>query len=215
MRANGLRFDAAPRTTFLGHCSSKRVKAAVLICLVFLVSYFGWLLFQISQSVQQVGSINQQIQTVQSSLDQAQKSTQVSDRPSVKGVGGGLPLTGIHSQTSRKALIGVIQQLNVPWHDIFEQLERLTPPDVALLSIEPDGQRRQIRLQAEAKSLDSLLRYASTLQQNGVFGRLNYSKHETNDQDPNRPVRLSFELGLSTPERLANYSTSSVQGAAQ
>jgi hypothetical protein len=215
MRTNGLCFDASPRYTFFGYRSPTPLKPAVSVGMVFLVTYLGWLLFQISQSAQEVHSINQKVQMVQSSLDQAQKSKRVSESTSTKGVQGGMQMTGAITPAARTALNGVIQHLNVPWHDIFEQLEASIPPDVALLSIEPDGQRGQIRLQAEAQSLDSLLRYASTLQQNGIFGRLSYSKHETNDQDPNRPARLSFELGLSPPKRLANSSTLDTQGAMQ
>jgi hypothetical protein len=215
MRANGLCFDAAPRHTFFGYRSPTPLKLAVSVCMVFLVTYLGWLLFQITQSAQEVNSINQKSQIVQSTLDQAQKSKRVSEPTSTKGVQGSWQMTGAITPATRTALNGVIQHLNVPWHDIFEQLEASIPPDVALLSIEPNGQRRQIRLQAEAKSLDSLLRYASTLQQNGIFGRLSYSKHETNDQDPNRPVRLSFELGLSPPKRLADSSALTTQEAVQ
>jgi Tfp pilus assembly protein PilN len=116
------------------------------------------------------------------------------------------------SKENLKALGSVIKQLNVPWQDIFKQLEKTMPPDIALLSIEPDAQRGLIRLQAEAESLDSLLRYASSLQNYSIFGRLYYSKHETNEQDPNKPVRLSFELGLSAPNRLAKPGPTGMQG---
>lgn len=90
----------------------------------------------------------------------------------------------------------VIRQLNVPWKNLFEDLEAMTPMDVALISIEPDGSRSTVKLVAEAKSLTTLLSYSSKLQQNGIFGRITYSKHETNEQDMNKPMRLSFELEL-------------------
>ena len=215
MRVNGLCFDATPRNTFFGHRSSTFFKVVISICLVFLLSYLCWLFFQILQSVQEVNSITQKIQNTQTSPNSVAKRKQISDLFSIKPAEGRILLTDIHSQVTRKALNGVIQQLNVPWHDIFEQLEASTSSEIALLSIEPDGQSGKIRLQAEAKSLDPLLRYASTLQQNGIFGRLSYSKHETNDQDPNRPVRLSFELELSAPKRFENSSTLGMPGAVQ
>jgi Tfp pilus assembly protein PilN len=99
---------------------------------------------------------------------------------------------------------GVIRQLNTPWHDLFKQLESSTPKDVALISVEPDARRGSLRLQAEAKTLDSLLVYADRLQNQGVLGQLTYSKHETNDQDPNQPIRLSVEYTLQAPPRLQN-----------
>jgi hypothetical protein len=100
------------------------------------------------------------------------------------------------SQEHRAAVNAVVDQLNISWHQVFEQLEDATPDNIALLSIEPDGKNSVIKFQAEAKSLDSLLLYASSLENRGLFGQLNYSKHETFEQDPNKPIRLSFELGL-------------------
>lgn len=201
MRASGLCFDAIPRYTFFGQRNPRWVNVVLCISLALLIGYVASLALQVSMTMQETRSISQQIQNTQPFSSQVTKTHRATEPSSVKV-----------AETDRKALNGVIQQLNIPWHDIFEQLESSIPPDVALLSIEPDGQRGQIRLQAEAKSLDSLLRYASTLQHNGIFGRLNYSKHETNDQDPNRPVRLSFELGLSTPQRLKDSSQQLGQG---
>jgi hypothetical protein len=79
--------------------------------------------------------------------------------------------------------------------------------DVALISIEPDGARSSVKLVAEAKSLTTLLNYSSKLQQNGIFGRITYTKHETNEQDTNKPVRLSFELELRSALLTANTTT--------
>ena len=105
----------------------------------------------------------------------------------------------------------VIRQLNVPWKNLFEDLESITPMDVALISIEPDGSRSTVKLVAEAKSLTTLLSYSSKLQQNGIFGRITYSKHETNEQDTNKPIRLSFELELRSALQTANKIASDAQ----
>lgn len=108
----------------------------------------------------------------------------------------------VTTEDQRRGLNTVVRQLNTPWQDLFDQLEKTTPTDIALISIEPDAKRATIRLVAEAKRLETLLSYASDLQQQGVLGRLTYSKHETNDQDSNKPVRLSFELDMRMPQRL-------------
>jgi hypothetical protein len=106
-----------------------------------------------------------------------------------------LPVSELTS-TQIRGYNNVIRQLNVPWKNLFEDLESMTPMDVALISIEPDGARSTVKLVSEAKSLTTLLNYSSKLQQNGIFGRITYSKHETNEQDTNKPIRLSFELVL-------------------
>ena len=118
------------------------------------------------------------------------------------------------SKEQRQQVNRVIHQLNTPWQDLFQQLERGTPNNVALISIEPDAGRASVKLQAEAKNLDVLLAYAASLQSQQVLGALTYSKHETNDQDPNKPVRLSFEMGLRMPARLMPSSSTETRTGA-
>lgn len=94
------------------------------------------------------------------------------------------------------------RQLNTPWSALLDALEVATPPDVALVSIEPDAAQALIRLQAEAKSLQTLLDYSQVLRTSGPFDELVLRKHDTNDQDGARPIRLTMELRfrrLSSP----------------
>jgi len=89
-----------------------------------------------------------------------------------------------------------VAQLNVPWSDIFDGLERRSQGDVGLTLLEPDAQKGRLRIQVEAKNVDTLLVYAQRLSLDPIFGTLTLQEHETNDQDPNRPARLSLELRL-------------------
>ena len=94
-----------------------------------------------------------------------------------------------------------VGQLNTPWSDVFNGLERQAQADIGLTVLEPDTKRGALRVQAEAKDIDRLLTYAEQLASDPAFGKLNLQQHETNEQDPNRPARLSFEV------RLVNAST--------
>ena len=204
MPVKSFQFASPPRHTFFGYCRAASVNAALVLGLIVAGVALVWMCFQVYQTQQETKALEQAVENLQSNIAEhinSQKTTQA------------LSTETDLSKENLKALGGVIKQLNVPWQDIFKQLEKTIPPDIALLSIEPDAQRGQIRLQAEAESLDSLLRYASTLQNYGIFGRLNYSKHETNEQDPNKPARLTFELGLSAPNRLAKPSAMNTQEA--
>lgn len=96
----------------------------------------------------------------------------------------------------RRAWNQVVRQLNTPWASLLTALESVTPDDVALVSIEPDARQASVRLQAEAKSLDALLVYAQALQGAEPFADVAPVKHETNEQDPNRPVRLTLNIRL-------------------
>jgi len=89
-----------------------------------------------------------------------------------------------------------VAQLNVPWSDIFDGLERRSQGNVGLTLLEPDAKKGRLRIQVEARDVDTLLVYAQRLSLDPVFGALTLQEHETNDQDPNRPARLSLELRM-------------------
>jgi hypothetical protein len=105
----------------------------------------------------------------------------------------GKPLTAREIAAWNEAAL----QLNTPWPALLAALEQATPADVALVSIEPDARSRSVRLQAEAKALDALLAYAQALQGRAPIGAVMPARHETNDQDPNKPLRLSMQLMLA------------------
>ena len=99
-----------------------------------------------------------------------------------------------------------VSQLNTPWSDVFNGLERQAQADVGLTVLEPDTKKGALRVQAEAKDIDRLLVYAEQLALDPAFGKLNFQQHETNEQDPNRPARLSFEVRLSNATTIAEAS---------
>ena len=88
------------------------------------------------------------------------------------------------------------RQLNTPWSALLDALEASLPDDVALVAIEPDAGQGSVRLQVEAKALDTLLAYARELRSIPLFADVNLVKHETNEQDGNRPMRLSLNIRL-------------------
>ena len=179
-------FESQPRYSFWGARTgfwSTLWKALALILAI------GWLVFvcagmlKTQQTMQLLASQEQDLR--QQTIDLKAKQQKQNQ----------LPVSAL-SPLQVRGYNSVIRQLNVPWKNLFEDLEAMTPMDVALISIEPDGSRATVKLVAEAKSLATLLSYSSKLQQNGIFGRITYSKHETNEQDTNKPIRLSFELEL-------------------
>jgi len=103
------------------------------------------------------------------------------------------------SAQQRAEWIQLTRQLNTPWSALLDALEAATPEDVALVSIEPDARQGSIRLQAEAKTLQSLLDYGQVLRTSGPFEDMILRKHETNEQDGMRPVRLTMELRFKRP----------------
>lgn len=106
---------------------------------------------------------------------------------------------GSPSPQQRVEWVQLTRQLNTPWSALLDALEAATPQDVALVSIEPDARQGVVRVQAEAKTLQTLLDYGQVLRISGPFDDLVLRKHDTNDQDGMRPIRLTMELRFKRP----------------
>ncbi|NRR31582.1 hypothetical protein HSX11_15505 [Oxalobacteraceae bacterium] len=88
---------------------------------------------------------------------------------------------------------GAIAQLNLPWRDLQEALLAATPPTVALLTLEPDAHKQVLRLNAETRNSDDMIAYIEQLKQQELFSGVLLTRHEINEQDPNRPLRFQVE----------------------
>jgi Tfp pilus assembly protein PilN len=91
------------------------------------------------------------------------------------------------------AVNSAIAQLNLPWRDVLDAMEAATPPTIALLALEPDAKKRVLKGVAEAKSSDGMIAYIKQLKQQTFFGAVVLTRHEINEQDPNKPLRFQFE----------------------
>lgn len=88
-----------------------------------------------------------------------------------------------------------IAQLNLPWRDLFDAMESATPGTIALLAVEPDAKKHTVKGTAEARTSDDMIGYLELLKKQPLFVSVLLTKHEINEQDPNRPVRFQFEAG--------------------
>jgi len=73
---------------------------------------------------------------------------------------------------------------------LFSAVESYSKDDVAVLSIEPDSQKGLVRINAEAKSLDSMLAYLVYLQKTPLFRQVELVNHQVQEQDPQQPIRF-------------------------
>ena len=83
-----------------------------------------------------------------------------------------------------------ILELSLPWKQLFEALESFQGNDVAVLSIEPDARKGEVRISAESKSLDSMVGYLAYLQKVPLFRDVALQSHQVEQQDPQKPVRF-------------------------
>lgn len=93
------------------------------------------------------------------------------------------------------AVNGAISQLNLPWRDVLDAIERATPADIALLSLEPDAAKHSAKGSAEAKDSAAMIGYIESLRQQDFFHDVDLLHHEINETDPHKPLRFQFEVG--------------------
>lgn len=184
MRLKGatVRFAQRDALLWLGHVSSRAARAAVVLGLVGclgLAAYVG------QQWHQRHASHAAQLEALQARLGRAAR-----ERPAPAP----RPTLSLQQVTRHNAAVA---QLNTPWSDVLDALERNADAQVGLTLLEPDAKRQTLKIQAEAKHVGTLIQYAERLASDAAFGRLELLQHETNEQDPNRPSRLSFELSLA------------------
>lgn len=93
-----------------------------------------------------------------------------------------------------------IDGLNLPWSDLFDAIEAATPPNIALLYIEPDTKKYFIKIQAEAATSNAMIAYVEKLKRQPVFSNVFISKHEIYEPDPQKPLRFSIEVSWNKGE---------------
>jgi Tfp pilus assembly protein PilN len=91
------------------------------------------------------------------------------------------------------AVNAAVLQLNLPWRALHDALQAGTPANIALLALEPDAKKSSLRITAEAKSSDDMIAYVEQMQKADWFTSVVLSRHEINEQDPNRPIRFQLD----------------------
>ena len=84
----------------------------------------------------------------------------------------------------------ILLQLALPWGELFASAESADMPDVALLSIESDTDKRRVKISGEAKNLESMLEYVRYLEARPSLADVYLESHELQKKDPQQPVRF-------------------------
>ena len=80
--------------------------------------------------------------------------------------------------------------LMIPWGDVLNALEASVLNDLALLAIEPDAKKRQLKITAEAKNKDILFSYLEKLEASDELANVYLLKHEVFDDVDQHPIRF-------------------------
>lgn len=127
--------------------------------------------------------------TLQSAALVERAQLQLAQRDAQQAAAPAVPI----SEAQAAAINAAVAQLNVPWRDLFDALEAATPQSIALLAIEPDARKKRLRGSAEAKTNDDMVAYIEQLKRQPILTRVMLTRHERNEQDPNKPYRFEFE----------------------
>ena len=103
------------------------------------------------------------------------------------------------SASQAAAVNGAVLQLNLPWRALHDAIGAATPRSIALLALEPDARKRTMRITAEAKTSDDMIAYVEQLKQQELFAAVVLTRHEINDQDPNKPIRFQLDAQWTAP----------------
>ena len=80
--------------------------------------------------------------------------------------------------------------LMIPWGDVFNALETSAIDDLALLAIEPDAKKRQLKITAEAKNKDIMFSYLEKLEGSDELANVYLLKHEVVEDVDQHPIRF-------------------------
>jgi len=86
----------------------------------------------------------------------------------------------------------VLRQLSLPWDGLFQAVESAGSKDVSLLALEPDMEKRLVKISGEAKNIAAMLNYIQQLEKCNVFGTVYLQSHQVQQQDPDKPVRFAL-----------------------
>jgi hypothetical protein len=80
--------------------------------------------------------------------------------------------------------------LMIPWGDVLNALESSALDDLALLAIEPDAKKRQLKITAEAKNKDVMFSYLEKLEESSELANVYLLKHEIFEDVDQHPIRF-------------------------
>ena len=95
-----------------------------------------------------------------------------------------------------KTIDAVVRQLTVPWAQMIEAVEAASTGDVVLLQMQPEAQQRTVRLTAEAKSREGMLKYVRRLGETRALSGVHLVNHQVQMENPSRPIQFSVQAAF-------------------
>ena len=89
-----------------------------------------------------------------------------------------------------KAAHQIDGELNLPWQDLFSFMDNASGKDLNLLSLEPDSNKGQLILTAEARDYSAMLDFYAAMQASKLFSDVALQSHVVNQNVAELPIRF-------------------------
>jgi hypothetical protein len=89
----------------------------------------------------------------------------------------------------------VLQQMNVPWSELFAAIESAENGQIALLAVQPDARSHSVLMAGEAKDLPTALAYLERLERTKRLRDVVLMTHEVKSKEPGQPVAFTLSAG--------------------
>jgi Tfp pilus assembly protein PilN len=86
----------------------------------------------------------------------------------------------------------VLHHLSVPWEVLFKGVESSSGSRITLLSLEPDFEKKQVKISGEAENYNTVMSYITELGGQKVFDAVYLQNHDIRQEDPDKPVRFTL-----------------------
>jgi len=113
-----------------------------------------------------------------------------------------VPVARIRKVTQQeiKQVNAVLQQLDLPWEQLFDALEMADSPDIALLSLQPDVSGQTVRLTGEARHLAAVVQYVQALELEPALKHAHLVSYKTRQDHPYHSVIFSMSATWQEPQ---------------
>jgi len=95
-----------------------------------------------------------------------------------------------------KIIDAAVRQLSIPWAQMIEAVEAASSSEVTVLQLQPETQQRNLRLTAEAKNREAMLRYVRRLSDTRVLSGVHLVNHHVQVEDPSRPIQFGVQAAF-------------------
>jgi hypothetical protein len=110
-----------------------------------------------------------------------------------------MPRERIDEET--KIVNEVVRQLGLPWAAMIAAVEKASTGEVVVMQLQPDAQQRLLRLTAEAKNREAMLKYVRRLGEDRALADVHLVRDEVRLDQPGRPIQFAVQAALRDAAR--------------